>query len=288
MKVHIRNTIAMLALAALVSSSVPMVPAYATELDDAAAKLEEAKNVAQEAQERKEAADAAVEETQARIDELEALIPIQQEQAATVIRSMYKQSGNEILVLFDAIVNAGSLSEMIRNIDSWNTISEYRQDVLSESKNAREELSVQRESLVAEQAEAEAALDEAEKTKKEAQSAYDKAKAAVVPARQTTNVDWSGASGGIVTLAQMKFRGVVHYAGYRYTYYSQSVLPGGGLRIPGRHVEAGCVVDGDGYICVASSTHAKGTIVPTPLVEFPQGKVYDSGCAYGTIDLYVA
>lgn len=81
-----------------------------------------------------------------------------------------------------------------------------------------------------------------------------------------------------------KSKGVVYYNGHRETWYSQKVLPGGGLKIPGRHVDSrGLVCDGDGYICVASSDLAKGTIVETSLGT---GKVYDSGCASGTIDIY--
>ena len=57
-------------------------------------------------------------------------------------------------------------------------------------------------------------------------------------------------------------------------------------RIYGRHVdENGFVCDGNGYICVASSALSWGTIVDTPFGK--QGKVYDSGCAYDTIDIYV-
>lgn len=79
-------------------------------------------------------------------------------------------------------------------------------------------------------------------------------------------------------------KGVVYYNGHRETWYSQKVLPGGGLKIPGRHVDSrGLVCDGNGYICVASSDLAKGTIVETSLGT---GKVYDSGCASGTIDIY--
>ena len=79
-------------------------------------------------------------------------------------------------------------------------------------------------------------------------------------------------------------KGVVYYNGHRETWYSQKVLPGGGLKIPGRHVDSrGLVCDGDGYICVASSDLVKGTIVETSLGT---GKVYDSGCAKNTIDIY--
>ena len=86
--------------------------------------------------------------------------------------------------------------------------------------------------------------------------------------------------------AQFKRAGVVKYGGYRWTWYSQRVLPGGGLKIPGRHVDgSGYVCDKDGRICLASSTLKKGTVLQTPFGK--QGKVYDSGCAAGTIDTYV-
>ena len=87
-------------------------------------------------------------------------------------------------------------------------------------------------------------------------------------------------SGGALTPE----KGVVYYNGHRETYYSQKVLPGGGLNIPGRHVASdGTIRDADGYICVASSDLAWGTLVETSL---GMGKVYDSGCASGTIDIY--
>lgn len=75
------------------------------------------------------------------------------------------------------------------------------------------------------------------------------------------------------------------YTGLKETWYSQKVLPGGGLKIPGRHVnEDGFVCDGDGYICVSSSTYPKGTVIET---SRGMGKVYDSGCAPGILDIYV-
>lgn len=79
-------------------------------------------------------------------------------------------------------------------------------------------------------------------------------------------------------------KGVVYYNGHRETYYSQKVLPGGGLSIPGRHVaEDGTIRDSDGYICVASSDLPWGSIVETSLGT---AKVYDCGCASGTVDIY--
>lgn len=82
-------------------------------------------------------------------------------------------------------------------------------------------------------------------------------------------------------------KGVVYFNGHRETYYSERVLPGAGLKIPGRHVaDDGTIRDEEGYICVAAdqSYMAKGTVLITSLGP---AKVYDTGCAYGTIDIYV-
>lgn len=82
-------------------------------------------------------------------------------------------------------------------------------------------------------------------------------------------------------------KGAQYYNGHKETYYSQKVLPGPSLNIPGRHVaEDGTVRDGDGFICVAADPGfmPKGSILITSLGP---AKVYDSGCAYGIIDIYV-
>ena len=81
-----------------------------------------------------------------------------------------------------------------------------------------------------------------------------------------------------------KDKGVNYFNGHRETYYSQRVLPGHGLNIPGRHVASdGTIRDGNGYLCVASSDYPKGTVVQTSLGT---AIVYDTGCASGTIDIY--
>ena len=81
--------------------------------------------------------------------------------------------------------------------------------------------------------------------------------------------------------------GAMYFNGHRETYYSERVLPGNGLRIPGRHAaDDGTIRDENGYIVVAADPGflAKGTILITSLGP---AKVYDSGCAYGTVDIYV-
>lgn len=85
-----------------------------------------------------------------------------------------------------------------------------------------------------------------------------------------------------------KNKGAMNFNGHRETYYSEKVLPGTGLNIPGRHVaDDGTIRDGDGYICVAAdpSYLARGSVLITSLGP---AKVYDSGCAYGTVDIYVS
>ena len=113
-------------------------------------------------------------------------------------------------------------------------------------------------------------------------AAIEAAEAAARAASRSSGSSYSNNSGDHLT----KSGGVYYYNGRKETWYSQRVLPGGGLDIPGRHVNAedGTVRDEDGYICVAASDLPKGTIVETSLGT---GKVYDTGCAPGTTDIYV-
>ena len=79
-------------------------------------------------------------------------------------------------------------------------------------------------------------------------------------------------------------KGRIWYNGHTETYYSQKVLPGGGLAIPGRHIASdGTIRDADGYIVLASDDYPRGTAVETSLGA---GKVYDTGSGSGNIDLY--
>ena len=90
-----------------------------------------------------------------------------------------------------------------------------------------------------------------------------------------------------VSASSFRQQGVIHHNGHRFTWYSEKVLPGGGLNIPGRHVNAsGYVCDVNGYVAVASCDYAQGTVVDTPLGI--QGKVYDICPSSGTIDVYVS
>lgn len=89
---------------------------------------------------------------------------------------------------------------------------------------------------------------------------------------------------------QFKFEGRVYEGEHEYTWYSEDVLPGEGLGIPGRHVDdEGYVRDGDGNLCVASNGYSYGSVIDVP---FGDGKavVYDSCEDEGDelIDVYVS
>jgi len=80
------------------------------------------------------------------------------------------------------------------------------------------------------------------------------------------------------TARQFRRKGVIHWGGKKWTWYTQRILPGRGLHIPGRHLsKEGFVLDKDGYIVVAItwSARRKRKIVPTPFGRY--GKCYDCG-----------
>lgn len=90
----------------------------------------------------------------------------------------------------------------------------------------------------------------------------------------------------LYSAGQFQNLGVINWSGYRWTWYSQRVLPGNGLKIPGRHVDSnGYVCDENDYICLSSNDLSKGTVISTPFGK--NGKIYDCGCPSGTVDVYV-
>ena len=87
----------------------------------------------------------------------------------------------------------------------------------------------------------------------------------------------------IINSGSFKSAGVWYDSTYRYTWYSSNVLYH--YRTPEWTAGAdGIYRDSDGYVVVASSDLPQGTVVEgTP---FGACKVYDSGCASGTLDVY--
>lgn len=153
-------------------------------------------------------------------------------------------------------------------------------------KEAEEKAQKEAEEKAKKEAEEKAA---AEKAQKEANEA--KAKAEADKARQDANEalareQASAKTAKLFDLDDFMFRGVIYWGGYKFTYYSEKVLPGGGLRIPGRHANAdGYVADEDGYIVLAGDA-AMGTVFETPFGY--KGKIYDRGTVGNHLDVYIS
>lgn len=119
-----------------------------------------------------------------------------------------------------------------------------------------------------------------------AKKAQEETKQASASAGSNTSAGNNSGSGGYVIPSGglTPSKGRSWYNGHTETYYSQKVLPGGGLAIPGRHIASdGTIRDADGYIVLASDDYPRGTVVETSLGA---GKVYDTGSGSGNIDLY--
>lgn len=166
-----------------------------------------------------------------------------------------------------------------------------------EAKKAAEEAAKKAEEEAQKKAAEEAAAKKAEEEKKAAEEAKKAAEEARRAAEQSKKAEESSGEDStsyaavqtsterLYNLSDFMFSGVVYWSGYKFTYYSQSVLPGGGLSIPGRHVNAdGYVSDGDGYIVLAGSA-PMGTVYDTPFGY--KGKIYDRGTYGNHLDVYI-
>ena len=154
-------------------------------------------------------------------------------------------------------------------------------------KEAEEKAKKEAEEKAKKEAEEKAKKEAEEKDKKEAEEKVKKesseSKSSEAAVDQESYPDRSTEK--LYDLQTFMFNGVINWQGLKFTYYSQSVLPGGGLQIPGRHVNKdGYVSDGDGYIVLAGSA-PKGTVYDTPFGY--QGKIYDRGTVGNHLDVYI-
>lgn len=158
--------------------------------------------------------------------------------------------------------------------------AELKRKQEEEEKKKQEEIKTAQEAerLAAEQAAQQAAQQKIAE-ENNAQENYTSNEEAVQNNGAATTVNTQSS----ISFEEFMVLGVVYSNGYKYTYYSQSVLPGGGLNIPGRHVSGGFVRDCNGYIVLANDA-PKGTIIETP---FGTGMVYDRGTYGSHIDVYV-
>ena len=165
-------------------------------------------------------------------------------------------------------------------------------------KEAEEKAKKEAEEKAKKEAEEKAKKEAEEKTKKESadkakKEAEERARKAAEQSQASSQSDDSEevvsyperSTEKLYDLQTFMFSGVINWQGLKFTYYSQSVLPGGGLQIPGRHVNKdGYVSDGDGYIVLAGSA-PKGTVYDTPFGY--QGKIYDRGTVGNHLDVYI-
>ena len=181
-----------------------------------------------------------------------------------------------------------SVQASTKQLKKVSSILSFRRAAKIDSFKTKETVEI--ETRLRLEAEEKAKKEAAEKAKKEAEERARKA------AEQSQASSQSDDSEEVVSypersteklydLQTFMFSGVINWQGLKFTYYSQSVLPGGGLQIPGRHVNKdGYVSDGDGYIVLAGSA-PKGTVYDTPFGY--QGKIYDRGTVGNHLDVYI-
>ena len=214
---------------------------------------------------------------------------ISKEQLKSYYMHQLRQSSlkeNEIEEGIDGLSKATTTEEVQSIYGKYAKIEidriQQKRDEEAKAKKAEEER------IAKEKAEEEAKAKKAEEERIAKEKAEKEVKAqaqAQAQAQQTYSGSSASNSGVKISLSQFMFDGVVYSGGYKFTYYSQSVLPGGGLSIPGRHVNAdGFVSDGDGYIVLAGSAPL-GTVYDTPFGY--KGKIYDRGTYGNHLDVYV-
>lgn len=193
---------------------------------------------------------------------------------------------NEIEEGIDGLSKATNTKEVK---EAYRKYAQIELDRIRQKRDEEEKAKKAEEERIAkEKAEEEAKAKKAEEERIAKEKAEKEAKAQAeeqAQAQQTYSGSSASNSGVKISLSQFMFDGVVYSGGYKFTYYSQSVLPGGGLSIPGRHVNAdGFVSDGDGYIVLAGSAPL-GTVYDTPFGY--KGKIYDRGTYGNHLDVYV-
>lgn len=191
---------------------------------------------------------------------------------------------DEIKEGIDGLSKANNTKEVK---EAYRKYAQIELDRIQQKRDEEEKAKKAEEERIAkEKAEEEAKAKKAEEERIAKEKAEKEAKAQAEEQAQQTYSGSSASNSGVkISLSQFMFDGVVYSDGYKFTYYSQSVLPGGGLSIPGRHVNAdGFVSDGDGYIVLAGSAPL-GTVYDTPFGY--KGKIYDRGTYGNHLDVYV-
>ena len=239
----------------------------------------------------------------------------------TRIKYMYENGSDTLLSM---VCEAKSMGEFLNRVDFIQNITKYDKDMLENMVKVREGIEEQEAELKSRQQDLldlQSQLEEAQRKADEqlAKKAQEETKQASASTGSNTSAgnnsgnsssagnnsssgnnnpsnnnssnntssdsSNSGSGGYVIPSGGLTpSKGRIWYNGHTETYYSQKVLPGGGLAIPGRHIASdGTIRDADGYIVLASDDYPRGTVVETSLGA---GKVYDTGSGSGNIDLY--
>lgn len=267
--------------------------------------------------------EAEIEESNNEVYRLEASLQIsrnneekQYETMKTRIKYMY-ENGSETMITM--LFTADSMGDFLNKAEFIQNITDYDKEMLENMMEIRQGIETQEENLKSQQqeltdlqsqlnteqqnlqakaaatstdlatvnAQLQAAREAQAKQEEEAQKKAQEEAAKQASASTGNNTSGSSSSNGKYNIPSgglTPSKGRIWFNGHTETYYSQKVLPGTGLNIPGRHIASdGTIRDKDGYIVLASDDYPKGTVVETSLGA---GKVYDSGSGKGNIDLY--
>lgn len=267
--------------------------------------------------------EAEIEESNNEVYRLEASLQIsrnneekQYETMKTRIKYMY-ENGSETMITM--LFTADSMGDFLNKAEFIQNITDYDKEMLENMMEIRQGIETQEEDLKSQQqeltdlqsqlnteqqnlqakaaatstdlatvnAQLQAAREAQAKQEEEAQKKAQEEAAKQASASTGNNTSGSSSNNGKYNIPSgglTPSKGRIWFNGHTETYYSQKVLPGAGLNIPGRHIASdGTIRDKDGYIVLASDDYPKGTVVETSLGA---GKVYDSGSGKGNIDLY--
>lgn len=273
----------MMALAAIIGISHPTV-ACADDVESAQEAVDQATSARDDVISR-------IDQLEGQIDEANAEIPRARERLRKSIISSYKyQQETNRLGLWETVLSCRSFDQMITVVQAQRSIRNMNERALRDLRESYETLNASKQELDDELAQAELTLTEANELlaeRKEEEAERERKEAEAEEARRSASSSVSSGtpayenSGSGLT----KWGGVYYYNGHKETYYSSRVLRH--YRIGEWHTDSeGFWRTAEGYYVVAANSgeYSEGTLVDT---SKGLAQVLDSGCSYGTIDMYV-
>lgn len=175
-----------------------------------------------------------------------------------------------VLMIFGLSVSSASADSKVTHASDLTSINDlYLADIEESAKDAQEIRKIKEEI-----ARLKAAEEEAKKKAEEEARILEQQRQA---AQKSYTASYTSNGSGLT-----RSGGVNYHNGWKETWYSSNTLyhyRTGEWTVG----DDGVYRDSDGYVIVASSSDAQGSVVDT---SFGPGKVYDTGCAEGTHDIY--